>query len=38
LLIERIDTKGKAFAPKFLKVKPQLVARSSTGPRKKGSK
>ena len=38
LLIERIDTKGKAFAPKFLKIKPQLVARSSTGPRKKGSK
>ncbi len=38
LLIERIDGAGKPFTPKFLKIKPHLVTRTSTGPRKKASK
>jgi DNA-binding LacI/PurR family transcriptional regulator len=38
LLIDRIDRKGKSFAPRFVRIKPILVKRSSTGPRKKGSK
>ncbi len=38
LLINRIENKGKRFQPKNVKIKPELVIRSSTGPRKKGAK
>ena len=38
ILISRIENKGKKFVPKNVKIKPELVVRSSTGPRKKGAK
>jgi DNA-binding LacI/PurR family transcriptional regulator len=38
ILISRIENKGKKFQPKHVKIKPELVVRSSTGPRKKGAK
>lgn len=38
LLISRIENDGKNFKPKLLKIKPTLVVRSSTGPRKKSAK
>jgi DNA-binding LacI/PurR family transcriptional regulator len=38
ILINRIENKGKKFVPKHVKIKPELVVRSSTGPRKKGAK
>ena len=38
ILISRIENKGKKFQPKNVKIKPELIVRSSTGPRKKGAK
>ncbi len=38
LLISRIDNKGKALKPKHLKIKPELIVRGSTGPRRKNLK
>jgi DNA-binding LacI/PurR family transcriptional regulator len=38
LLISKIENSEKKVAPKFLKIKPTLVVRTSTGPRKKGKK
>lgn len=38
LLINRIENRNKKFEPKKVKIKPELVVRSSTGPRKKGAK
>ena len=38
LLISRIDNKGKVQKPKHLKIKPELIVRGSTGPRRKNLK
>jgi DNA-binding LacI/PurR family transcriptional regulator len=38
LLISRIDNKGKTHKPKHLKIKPELIVRGSTGPRRKNLK
>lgn len=38
ILINRIENKGKKFEPKNVKIKPELIVRSSTGPRNKAYK
>lgn len=38
LLISRIESGNKKYSPRNLKIKPELVVRSSTGPRRKGAK
>jgi DNA-binding LacI/PurR family transcriptional regulator len=36
LLINRIENKSTPFKPKLIKIKPELIVRASTGPRRKG--